>query len=151
MAQATGDPYHDAPQQPDKGMRVAYIADLLADGRYRTRLTVRALATRWDVTEHTLSVDAAEAHRLLLVPKAEREAMRARMVQQLEALQADAMTRYSKVTGLPDYGAVVKAVELAGRWMGLDEELADNKRANEVKVEILTTGIKVAKPEPSES
>lgn len=102
--------------------RVAYVADLMAKGEYRTRLTGKWLSQLWGLAETTIGGYAAEASRLLQVPSEERGARRAVMAAWFEARANDAATRRSFVTGLPDMGAALKAMELYGRYAGLEAD-----------------------------
>src|SRR5882757_9295843 len=113
------DTYSDAPEEPSKADRVDYLADLMASGRYRTRLTVRALMKVWKLAEITLNLDVAEASRTLRCDPEQREEQRARLRATFDNIAMTALSKENKITGLPDFASAIKAYELLGQYSGL--------------------------------
>lgn len=134
-------PYDDAPTSPTKSERVNYIADLMSKGRYRSRMTIRALMKVWGLGEDSLEHDASEASRKLATPPEKLEALRTRLASTVEHILTEAMTRPSKVTGLPDYNAALKAAELYGRYSGAEIKVEGNASNGPVEVRIITSAI----------
>lgn len=132
-------PYTDAPTSPTKGDRVNYIADLMARGRYRSRMTIRALMKVWGIGEDTLKQDVSEASRKLITPPEELEELRTRLASTVEYILVQSMTMPSKVTGLPDYNAALKAVELYGRYSRADVKVEGDVSTGPVEVRIITS------------
>lgn len=113
---------HTAPNCPRKRERIEILADLMVGGKYKTRETARALAQRWGIGHRTIENDACEAARMLAVPPDQREARRASVAAYFERLAHEAHLNVNKRTGLPDYGASIRAMELYARYAGLDLE-----------------------------
>ena len=133
-------PYSDAPTSPTRGDRINYIADLMASGRYRSRMTIRALMKVWAIGEKSLEQDSAEASRRLITPPEKLDALRAELASTVKHIFYEAMTRPSKVTGLPDYNAALKASELYGRYSGAELKFDGEAKGNQpVEIKIITS------------
>lgn len=137
-------PYSDAPTSPTKRDRVNYIADLMSTGRYRTRMTIRALMKVWAIGEDSLEQDSAEASRRLITPPEQLDALRSKLSATINHILTQAMTMPSKVTGLPDYNAALKAAELYGRYSGAEVKVQGDVSNGPVEVRIITS----ASPKP---
>lgn len=114
---------------PNVADRVAHIADLMARGQYRTRLTSRKLAKAWGLSESTTANMASEASRLLRFPAEERDGRRLELAAWFEAAAAKALARKNIITGLPDVAAALKAKELYARYAGLEPVEGSDKPA----------------------
>lgn len=108
------------PETPKE--RVEYVADLMASGRWRRRVTSRELAEAWGQARDTIDGYAKEAHRLLMIPTHERDERRAELAAKAMAIADKAESRPNLVTGLPDYGSALKAMELFAKYSGIDVE-----------------------------
>lgn len=137
-------PYTDAPTSPTKRDRVNYIADLMATGRYRSRMTIRALMKVWAIGEDSLEADSSEASRRLITPPEQLDALRSKLSATINHILVEAMTKPSKVTGLPDFNAALKAAELYGRYSGAEVKVDTSASNGPVEVRIITS----AKPIP---
>lgn len=102
--------------------RVRYIANLMASGQYRTRLTEQELCARWGISSCVYRQHAAEASRWLKLDPAEIEDLRTRNVMTLERLVHDALERKNTMTGLPDYRSVNDAIRLMQEMLGPNED-----------------------------
>lgn len=130
-------PYSDAPPQANKADRVNYIADLMAGGRYRSRMTLRALMKIWAIGEESLLKESAEASRRLITPPEQLDALRAELSSTVKHILYQAMTVPSKITGLPDYASALKATELYGRYSGAEVKLTVDDKRIPMKVSIV--------------
>jgi hypothetical protein len=129
-------PYTDAPPKANKADRVNYIADLMASGRYRSRMTIRALMRVWAIGEESLLKESAEASRRLATPPEDLDALRSELASTVKHILYQAMTTPSKITGLPDYASALKATELYGRYSGAELKLTVEEKANRVPMEV---------------
>lgn len=132
-ARTRSDDYEDAPlgSPPEKGDRVEYMADLMAAGRYTTRVTVRALEKKWGISWKILQNDASEASRLFHLDPAQRAEYQSQVRAALEAIRDQAMSTPNLITGQPDFKAAIQALELAAKYAGirLDGEPGVTERA----------------------
>ena len=107
--------YDDAPtgSPPEKTVRIEYLLDLFAEGRYRTRETAKALAAKWaPISWRTIMNDASEAVRVYRLDIDEyRAEMRGR---------ADAMI--DEARAVKDFRGAIQALESACRLSGLGEK-----------------------------
>lgn len=113
-----------APVTPGPEATVAQRVDhcwlLMSNGRwlnYRTRLE---LATAWNVADSTIRDYAAEASRRLRLEPEEIDAAKLQHARFCETVQEQALTTFNDLTGMPDFGAALKANELAARFKGIE-------------------------------
>jgi hypothetical protein len=120
-ARATLEDFGDVPRLSTSRERVEYIAARMASGRWLGGYTLRlALADAWGVSTSRVVQLAAEAHRVLAASRPDLEHLREEHALFAERIVVEAATRTNKVTGLPDYGAALKASEQAAKFRGLD-------------------------------
>lgn len=118
--------------------RVNHIADLMAKGQYRTRITVRELAKQWGLGEGAVENNALEASRLLRVPPEQLADRRAAMAAWFEQQAAEAALLTNVITGLPDRVAALKAMELYGKYAGLEPKGDEEKKDDAPKRIVVT-------------
>lgn len=112
----------------DKDARIEHLADLMVLGLYRTRHTARELAPVWGLSHRTIENDACDAARMIRVGPEKREAYQAMQMAKCEALEHEARTTFSSITGMPDFNAAAKFIELASKYAGVDVDAAPAKR-----------------------
>lgn len=100
--------------------RVVYIAGLMSRDRWERRVTEAELSGVWGVGVSAIRNYAAEASRSFRLSPEEKEALRENLRAAARHARRVAMTERSKVTGLRDIGAALKAIELEARLIGLD-------------------------------
>ncbi len=124
-----GQPPEDPPgPDSDVQTRVGWCTHLMATGYWSGRKSHKELAEAWNCAVSTVESYAAEAsRRLTLDPKA-LEVERALHAAYCDRIRCEALESVSQVTGLPDYGNALKAVELGARFRGL----IDDKRTVEL-------------------
>lgn len=98
--------------------RVRIIANLMASGQYRTRLTELELCKRWGVGQAQFRRYSAEASRWLKLDVNELEDLKTRNIMTLERLVQDALVRQNTMTGLPDYRSANDALRLMWEMVG---------------------------------
>ena len=130
-------------QLPTKHERIEALADMMAAGTYRTRITARDLAPKWGVSYRTIENDACEASRLLSISPERREAKRAEVAARYEAIAADALARTSIVTGLPDYASAIRALAEYAKLSAIDSAPEQTERPAPPAIQII-----YAHPEP---
>lgn len=104
----------------EKHERVEFIADLMAQNRWQTRITAKRLAKKWGVKRHTVEAYATEASRLLRVDPEHRDSLRAQLIGSFTALAHQAATERSRLTGLADPVGAAKILETLARFAGVD-------------------------------
>jgi hypothetical protein len=100
--------------------RVEYVAAEMAAGRwdgYRSRLP---LAQRWGVEDSTVRNYSTEAHHLVAYSQQERDEKRRSLAAFVAVQRERAQSMTSLITGLPDFGAVLKAAELEAKFLGIE-------------------------------
>lgn len=100
--------------------RVVYIAGLMSRDRWERRVTERELSAAWGVSVSAIQNYSAEASRSFRLSAEDKEALRESLRASARAARRIALTERSKVTGLRDVGAALKAIELEARLIGLD-------------------------------
>lgn len=97
--------------------RVRHIAEMMASGQWLKSYKMRcSLAEKWKCEETTIRSYAAEAHRLLAMDPEEREQLRITLANHFHNIAEQALSTCNQVTGLPDYNAVLKALDLYARY-----------------------------------
>ena len=132
----------------EKAKRVDYIVGMMAENKYRTRVTVRELALKWKVSVKTVEGYANEAARTFKVGPEEREEIRARHAVTFEAWAHQAATTKSLVTGLPDLRTAGDLLERHAKYCGVDVE-ADKSAAPTERRVVIVLG-DADEPEPKE-
>lgn len=120
---------HAAPRPrppPDRASstveRVRYIADEMAGGRWDGYNSRAPLAEIWGITDSTVRNYSAEAHRLCEFEPQEILERRRSLGAFVAVQRARASRMVSRVTGLPDFGSVLRAAELEAKFIGIDLE-----------------------------
>lgn len=79
------------PDKPaEKADRIAYLVSLMAQNLWVTGVTGPELAKHWELSEETMTKDAAEASRFFVVNPLDRAFLQARWHAKLEGAQAQA-------------------------------------------------------------
>lgn len=102
---------------PPKMERISRIAKIMAEGKWRTRVTEIELMQEWGVKLHLVRRDAEEASRLLRFDPKELDSLRDQQQKFLERLQHDAIERKNTVTGLPDYKSALEATKMTYEYV----------------------------------
>lgn len=118
----------------DKDARIEYLADLMVRGLYVTRRTSRELGEVWGLSYRTIENDASDASRLIRIGPEKRDDWRAQQQAYCAALREEARRTASTITGMPDFGAVAKFVELEAKFAGVD--LTESEAAAREPLEI---------------
>lgn len=128
--------------------RVTYIADrLMRRGRWVKHKTQMELAAAWVLDPATIRGYSAEASRSLRLDPDERDALRAELAAHAARLRRMATRERSKVTGLRNIEAALKAIELHARLVGLDAAQAQSAQAAP-KIEIVAPSEADVPPKP---
>lgn len=113
---------------PSKGSptteKVAYITDLMVAGEWNGYATRAMLCEAWNHSDETVRRHAAEAHRRLELDEELIKQTRSAHAVFCERIQREALAMTSHITGLPDFGAALKATELAAKFRGIDIDSA---------------------------
>lgn len=103
-----------------KAERVAFVAELMADGLWRTQLS-RVISELWEISPHAMSNITGEAGRWLSAAFGDREEVRAKCMTMLEVIAQDAMengdrrSAVAAVRAVADLGGLVtKKTEISG-------------------------------------
>lgn len=102
--------------------RIAWITHVMARNEWLGRKSIHALSIAWGITHSTVRHASAEASRRLQLDPAELDAERERLAEEAAEARLAAKSMRSKVTGLPDFMAWLKAIELYGRYRGVDPD-----------------------------
>lgn len=127
--------------------RVQYIAELMSEDRWRTRVTERELAQAWDLSVARIRNLATEASRSLRIDAADRDALRAALMTRMDRIARDALATVNTITGLPDYGSAIKASEAQAKFAGLDADAGPAERPAPPTIRIVTA-TEPTEPEP---
>lgn len=110
----------------NKELRVKWITNVMVADEWPAwpeSLQYREdLATIWGVSVSSVKGYAAEAHRVVAIDPDEREQLRAEIAKKMKAIGEDAATLTSKVTGLPDFQAALKALNDYAKFAGIELE-----------------------------
>lgn len=126
------DDYEDAPvtgtddTPPEPYLRVEYILSLFRTLRWIPVITPRALGRRWNLEPTTVERDATTAHTITKLGPVQREEHQAQSRMALENIARLALTTLHSVSGMPDFGAAIRAIELGAKFAGIrfDEDAA---------------------------
>jgi hypothetical protein len=120
----------------DKDARIEYLADLMVRGLYVTRRTSRELSEVWGISYRTIENDASDASRLIRIGPEKRDEWRAQQQAYCAALREEARKTMSTITGMPDFGAVARFVELEAKFAGVDlgETEATQREPLEIRI-----------------
>ena len=119
------DEYDDAPttldndHPPDPADRVDYILVLFRTLRWVPVLTPRVLGKLWNLEPTTVESDAAKAHIFSKLDPLKREQRQAQSALALDRIAQLAMHTKSETTGLPDFGAAIRAIEMSAKFAGI--------------------------------
>lgn len=80
------------------------------------------LSAAWGVVDSTIRDYAAEASRRLRLEPEEIEAAKVRHAIACEDVRKQALTTFNAITGLPDFGAALKAIDLTAKFEGVEVE-----------------------------
>lgn len=109
-----------------KSERVAYIADVMSRNEWpvwpESLAFRKKLAEEWGLSESTVRDYAAEAHRIVAIDPEERERLREEIAKRMKRLADDAEQRQNMITGLPDYGSAIKALDMHAKYAGIELE-----------------------------
>jgi hypothetical protein len=100
--------------------RVDYLVRLMKDGMYVKRKTARELAPIWNVEPGTVVYYATQASRILRFDPEKREEYRTTLHEIAQGVMLRAISEESNVTGLPDWQAALKSIELAAKFAGIE-------------------------------
>lgn len=100
--------------------RVEHCWLLMSRGLWRNYATRVELSAAWGVADTTIRDYAAEASRRLRLEPEELDAAKVRHRLACEDLRQQALTTFNEVTGMPDFGAALKATELAAKFEGVE-------------------------------
>lgn len=108
------------PRESSTEERVIFVAGEMASGRWDGYVSRVPLAMAWGVTDDRIRQLATEAHRLLAYDPAERDQKRASLAAFCAQQRERASRERNMVTGLPDFGAALKAAELEAKFIGIE-------------------------------
>lgn len=104
--------------------RIAYIVAVMAAGQWNGYVTRAKLAEAWGISDSRVRQYSAEASRMLYADDDPEElAQKRRSLAAWVAAQRERAARMTSfVTGLPDFGAALKATELEAKLLGIEFE-----------------------------
>jgi hypothetical protein len=106
--------------------RIHFIAGLMSENKWPawpdSVAYRRVLADKWGVSDSSIRSYSAQAHRLIALDPDEREQLRAELAKRMKRIADDAETRENNVTGLPDYGSAIKALDQYAKYSGIELE-----------------------------
>lgn len=104
--------------------RVAFIVGLmreLAWPSWPASLQFRArLAEAWGVSDSSIRSYSAEAHRVIELDPADRVDVAQDIARRCDKVAEDALNHVNEQTGLPDYGAALRAFEMKAKFLGAE-------------------------------
>jgi hypothetical protein len=117
-------PPSDIPELEDKSARVGWIVDRMRElswPRWPESLKYRQrLAAAWGVAESTVRDYSAEAHRTVELDPVDKSMVAEDIARTLDAIAQDALATVNEVTGLPDYGSAIRALEAKAKFLGAE-------------------------------
>ena len=102
--------------------RIAWIAHLMARSEWLGRRSLYELSQAWALDMSTVRKASAEASRRLQAEPDQLESERERFAEEAAEVKVVAKRSRNKMTGLPDFASWLKAIELQGRYRGIDPD-----------------------------
>lgn len=116
--------------------RVVFIAERMSRGEWLGGYAMRlGLAKAWGISESRVRQLATSAHEVLAFDPERAAELRAELAMTCLAILAEARTRVSRVSGLPDFRAALEAAVRVAQFAGIDLEPPD-RAANGVAMSI---------------
>lgn len=100
--------------------RIDHCFALMSRGLWQNYATRVQLSAAWGVVDSTIRDYAAEASRRLKLDPVDVESAKLQHARFCEAVQEQALATLNQITGMPDFGAALKANELSARYRGID-------------------------------
>ncbi len=111
---------------PTPAARVRFIADVMACDQwpvYPESIGFREeLARHWRVSEKTVRTYSAEAHRALAAEPEDLERIKGHVAARMRRIADAAESTPNMVTGVPDFGSAIKALNDYARYSGIELE-----------------------------
>lgn len=106
--------------------RVMFIVNMMVDATWpvwpEALAFRRSLAAKWGTSESAIKSYAAEAHRVVALDPDDRDQLRAKMARNYQELAEEIRLSESRITGLPDWGSVIKARDNFAKFAGIEFE-----------------------------